>query len=82
MFLKQEVIDWEALSKNDGKKWESINTENCWPGRVIREEKANMFNPKISKKSRQILERKAEGQEEEMIKHMTAQEGRADYYQT
>jgi hypothetical protein len=42
-----------------------------------------MFNPIIGDKSKEIVEKKKQGEEEEYVKkHMTAQHGRADYFQT
>jgi hypothetical protein len=42
-----------------------------------------MFNPIIGDKSKEIVEKKKQGEEEEYIKkHMISQHGRADYFQT
>jgi hypothetical protein len=42
-----------------------------------------MFNPTIGDKSKEIVEKKKQGEDDEYLrKHMKAQHGRADYFQT
>jgi len=41
-----------------------------------------MFNPTIGNRSKEIVEKKKNGQEERLVKHMTGKKGRTDYYET
>lgn len=47
-----------------------------------RDLKKSMFTPTIGKKSKQIIEKMKKGEEERLKRHMIAQDGRTDYFET